>query len=160
MIASFYCQSDDLKPLRQKLGNQFFQNLKTETRFLSYFFLLVIFSMGGGTMEFEYQIVEKGPVVVLTLKGRLTKEVKEKVEECIKEVSIYESKTFILYFKSVIGIDQIALRDFSLLQQEIRRKNEHLFLVGLTSSLKQDLYDRGVIRLNEVRNSLEDALNQ
>lgn len=108
-------------------------------------------------MDFEYKIIEKKDFVVMTFKGRIAKEAKKALEECIKEVESFESKTFVLLFKEVSGFDQSTSREFSLLLQEIRKKNTRLYLVGLNLSLKLELSDRGLIRLKEVRNSLEEV---
>jgi anti-anti-sigma regulatory factor len=112
------------------------------------------------SMDFEYKIIEKNDFVVITFKGRISKEAKKTLEDCIEKIESFESKTFALLFKDVSGFDQSASREFSLLLQEIRKKNTRLYLVGLNLSLKLELNDRGLIRLKEVRNSLEEVFKR
>lgn len=64
-------------------------------------------------MDLEFKIIEKNDFVVVTFKGRFSKETKKILEDCVKEIEPFESKTFALLFKDVTGFDQSASREFS-----------------------------------------------
>lgn len=110
-------------------------------------------------MEFAYKVVNKNELVIVTLKGKLVKDSQEMLEKCTKEFAQLESKLVILYFKEVSSIDKTVHRQLALLKQEAR-KSKRLFLCGLNSVLKQELLEKGIIRFNEVKGSLEEVLKE
>src|SRR5690349_547268 len=107
--------------------------------------------------EFEYKITSKNGVSVVTFKGKLSKETKDQLETCRQEIVSDKSNLVIFYFKEVPTIDPSVFREFTLLQQEIRKKNIPLYLTGLDSATKQYLIDRAVVRLSELKKSLHDV---
>src|SRR5690606_11950218 len=108
--------------------------------------------------DFEYKIITKGDFVVTTFKGRISKDCKDSLSTCHQELLSFDSKNIVLYLKDVEGVETSIFRELTLLQQDLRKKNKLLFIVGLNSTLKQFLYNRGVIRLGEVGTSLEEVL--
>lgn len=110
-------------------------------------------------MEFGYKFVNKNELVIVTLKGKLVKDSQEMLVKCTDEFLQLESRLIILYFKEVSSIDKTVHRQLALLQQEAR-KSKRLFLCGLNSALKQELLEKGIIRLNEVKGSLEEVLRE
>lgn len=108
-------------------------------------------------MDFEYKIVTQNDVAVVTFKGKFSTQAISQLETCHQEVVGLSSKMIILFFKDVDAFDQPVLRNLTLLQQEIRKKSHALYLVGLNQRMRQFLYDKGVIRLGELKNSLEDV---
>ncbi len=110
-------------------------------------------------MKFEFKIIEKNDFVVVTFKGRISKESREVIQACHSELNNFTSKTIIFFFKDVTGVDVAVSRDFTLLQQDVR-KNNKLYLVGLSLNLKLELNEKGLIRLREVRGSLEEVLKK
>ena len=52
----------------------------------------------------EFKIIEKNDFVVVTFKGRFSKETKKILEDCVKEIEPFESKTFALLFKDVTDL--------------------------------------------------------
>lgn len=108
--------------------------------------------------EFEYKIVKKNDVSIITFKGKISKDSKEKLSVLQEELSSEKNNITIFHFKDVPTIDAIAFREISLIQLEARKNAGQVFLTGINSALKNYLNERGVIRLNEVRGSLEEAL--
>ncbi|HXH32623.1 MAG TPA: STAS domain-containing protein [Bacteriovoracaceae bacterium] len=110
--------------------------------------------------SFDLKITSKFGYEVITLSGRITKDAKDNLETCTQEIINSTSKTFILFFNDVSVVDNTVLRELTLLQQEIRKKKVELFLVGLGSEIKQQLIDKGIIRMSEVRKSLEEVVHR
>lgn len=111
-------------------------------------------------LDFEYRITSKHNVSVITFIGKISKESRDQLETCRQEMLEDKSKMVIIYFKDVSNIDPCVFREFTLLQQEIRKKNAELFLAGLDTSVKQYLVDRAVIRLGEVKKSLQEVFEE
>lgn len=109
-------------------------------------------------MEFEYKINESGDYLIITLKGKVTRDCKDNWQACLQECLTYKSKNVILVLKDVLSIDHSMSRDFALFQQDIRKNNKCFYLIGLKLQLKQDLDSRGLVRIHEVKNSIEDIL--
>lgn len=109
-------------------------------------------------MEFEYKLIHQSHVSVITLKGRIGKDARELLEQCRKEIESVDAEVVILLFKDVPSVDPAVFREFTLIQQDIRKKNTQLYLIGLSNTIKNYLNERAIIRLNEVRNSLEEVL--
>lgn len=107
---------------------------------------------------FSYRIIEKNTVVVVSLHGRLTKDAKDSLNQCHQELQRVQSKRIIFLFKDVSSVDHIVFRELTLIQSEVRKNGVSVVVTGLSLSLKQFLYEKGVIRLGEVRSSLEEAL--
>lgn len=106
----------------------------------------------------EYKIIDNNDVAIVTLKGKISRNAKSIFVECKNELFESHSKVIILYFKDVTGIEHVALRDLVILQHELRKNNQRVFITGLTSALKKDLSEKGAIRLDEIRANLEEAL--
>lgn len=111
------------------------------------------------TEDFTYKIVTKNDFVIVTFKGQMNRHAKEQLETCLQELSSYESKIVILLFKDIAAIDSSVLGELAFIQQEVRKKNQHLFLAGLSRKFKKFLFEKGVLRLKETKPSLEDILN-
>lgn len=109
-------------------------------------------------MEFESKIFEKNGLLVITLKGAITRECKENLQQCLDEALKFEQKVVVLILKELTGVDKIMSRDITLFQQQLRNKNKSLFLVGLKPQLKFDLDSRGLIRNVEVKNTAEEII--
>jgi len=110
------------------------------------------------TDEFSYRIIEKNAVVVVTLHGKITKEAKDGLSRCHQELQKVQSKNVIFFFKDVSSVDHIVFRDLTLIQSDVRKNGLSVVVTGLSTSLKQFLNEKGVIRINEVKASLEEAL--
>ncbi|MCM2348582.1 MAG: hypothetical protein NDI69_01085 [Bacteriovoracaceae bacterium] len=108
-------------------------------------------------MEFETKLITRNDLSVIAFKGRMSKEAREELKKCQEEILNSESKIIILLFKDLITVDMAVYRELTMLQQEIR-KAKQLYLVGFNKALKQLLIEKGIIRLNEVKETLEDAL--
>lgn len=108
--------------------------------------------------EFEYKIVKKNEVSIITLRGKISKESKEKLNVLHQEISSEKRTITIFHFKDVPTVDAIAFREISLIQLEARKNADQIFLTGINNILKNYLNERGVIRLSEVKGTLEEVL--
>ena len=108
---------------------------------------------------FEYNIKTKHDFTVVTWTGPMTRDARVMLEQCRQDLLIFESKIIILYFKQVQTLDATIFRQLTILQHDVRKKNKSLKLVGLGGDKRQLLIDSGVVRLNELKASLEEAFN-
>lgn len=108
-------------------------------------------------MEFETKLITRNDLSVIAFKGRMSKEAREELKKCQEEILSSESKVIILLFKDLVTVDMAVYRELTMLQQEIR-KSKQLYLVGLNKALKQLLIEKAIIRPNEIKETLEDAL--
>ncbi len=110
--------------------------------------------------HFDWKITSKFGFEVITLSGKITKDARDPLQTCREEVLSSRSKTFILFFNDVPSIDQTVFRDLTILQQEIRKKRVELYLVGLGNELRQQLIAKGIVRVGELRRSLEEVVQK
>lgn len=108
-------------------------------------------------MGFEYKFLTKNNFTIITFKGRMSREAKESLLKCQQELLSLDSKIVIFLFKDVPTVDQVVNRELTILQQEAR-KSKQLYLVGLNKNLKLMLLEKGILRQNEIRETLEDTL--
>lgn len=109
-------------------------------------------------MEFEYKINVMNDFLVITFKGKITREDKEKWQTCHQECQSYNGKNVVVVFKDVLSIDHSMSRDFAIFQHEVRKVNKSFYLMGIKLQLKQDLDSRGLVRIHELKNSMEEIL--
>lgn len=107
--------------------------------------------------EFDYKIVSKNTVTVITLSGKLNKESLDQLENCRKDLSQDPASVMILYFKDVPNVDPCVFRELTILQQEIRKKNVSLYVTGLDNNNRQYLLEKAIIRNSEIRKSLMEV---
>lgn len=107
--------------------------------------------------EFDYKIVSKNTVTVITLSGKLSKDSLNQLENCRKDLAQDAASVMIIYFKDVPTVDPCVFRELTILQQEIRKKNAHLYVTGLDNSNRQYLLDKAIIRNSEIRKSLMEV---
>lgn len=106
-----------------------------------------------------YKIISQKNVSIVAISGDITRHDKELLEKCYKEAAeILESRVLIILFKNVSMVEPITFRDLTMIQHDARKKNMNLRVVGLSSSVKNTLSSGGVIRLAEIKNSLDEAL--
>lgn len=105
----------------------------------------------------HYQIVNKYQVGILAITGDITRGDKEMLEKCLQEVVSVEAKLIVIFFKNVNHIEPATFRDLTLIQHELRKKME-VRIVGLDLQTKMALSSGGVIRLAEVRGSVDEAI--
>ena len=109
-------------------------------------------------MEFDYKINVMNEYLLITLKGKISKDVKEKWQACYQECLSYSAKNVVIVLKDVTRIDHSMSREFALFQQEVRKSSKSFYLMGIKLQLKQDLDNRGLVRIHELKNSLEEIL--
>lgn len=107
----------------------------------------------------DYQIINKSNVSIIAIQGDITRHDKQCLEKCFQEICRLQSTLMILLFKNVSVVEPGAFRDLTLIQHETRKRNAELRIVGLNSSVKNTLSSGGVIRLCEIKNSLDEALS-
>lgn len=107
--------------------------------------------------SFDYKLTSVQMYTVLTLKGAICKDSLDKLEQCRGEVASLDQKLFIIYFRDVTCVDVAAYRHLTILQQEIRKKS-NLLVVGLSSELRGLLTMKAIVRQNELKRNLEEAL--
>jgi tartrate dehydratase beta subunit/fumarate hydratase class I family protein len=108
--------------------------------------------------ECEYSITEKNKVAIMVFKGKMSKGANEIIDQCRKDFLALDVKFAVIYFKDVEVFHPVAFRELTCLQQEIRKKEIPLSVVGLNYENKKYLLDRAVIRLHETKKDLEEAL--
>lgn len=108
--------------------------------------------------EFGYKLIEKSPVTIVTFQGRMNKDAKEPLLKCHEDMNQLQSGNVIFFFKDVQAVDNIIFRELTLVQTELRKKGINIFVVGLSSSLKQFLTEKGIVRLGEIKGSLDEAI--
>lgn len=106
----------------------------------------------------EYKIINQKSVSIIAFAGDITRHDKEVLEKCLKEVLDLKAELMIILFKNVNLVEPIAFRDLTLIQHEARKKSNELKVVGLNLNVKNILSMGGVIRLTEVKRSLDEAL--
>lgn len=107
---------------------------------------------------FEYNIKTKNDIAVISLKGILNKDALDKLETLHQELLSGKERVCILYFKEVLTVDASVNRQLTIIQQDIRKDKKTLYLIGLNLLVKQRLNERGIIRLSEIKGSLEEVL--
>ena len=110
-------------------------------------------------MEFDYRIIFQNDVLIVTFKGMISKETKDRMQNCLQEIIALEPKLSVLVFKDVPAVDMPIFRELTMIQQEIRKKGGKLFITGLSVSLKNYLIEKAIVRNGELKNSLEEALS-
>lgn len=111
-------------------------------------------------MDFDYRLITQGSVTIVSFKGKMSKESKDKMVFCLDELLKSQVSTVVLFFRDVSVIEHSILRDLTQIQQELRKNNFKFFITGLNNGLRQLLDEKGIIRANEVKNSLEEVLLQ
>ncbi len=106
--------------------------------------------------EFDYKLKVQGKMAVVNFSGTISHDPKERLDTCLKEVICSEAKIYFLLFNDVQAVEASALRELALIQQELRKKKCELWLVGIERELKKYLLDKGIIRLHELKSSLND----
>lgn len=108
----------------------------------------------------DFKIITKSQITIITVTGDMGKESREGLLKCAKETLETDSKAVLIYFKGLNQFDPSLLREFTLFQHELRKKNVRIKIVGLSLPMKVHLSDKGVLRSNEVHNDLNEALKQ
>ncbi len=91
------------------------------------------------------------------MSGDISKDDRDSLTQCLKELQELKSDAIIINFKNVNAIEVPAHRELALIQHEIRQK-KILKVVGLNSQLRTYLGEKGIIRSHEVGTSLNDVL--
>jgi anti-anti-sigma regulatory factor len=110
-------------------------------------------------LDFDYNIINQKDVLVVSFKGKMGKEIKERLETCRQELIGIDARIYILIFKDVPTIEPSIFREMVLLQQDLRKNNRDLYIVGVNSQLKQYLFEKAVLRQSETKASLDEVLH-
>lgn len=106
----------------------------------------------------KHKLINQKNVSILTISEDISKVDAPLIEECIKELSGIKSTLTIINFKEVNSIDNIVLRELTVLQHEIRKSESVLKIVGLKPAVKNYLIEKGIVRQSEIKSSLDEAL--
>lgn len=109
-------------------------------------------------MELQYKVLEKEDYVFITLKGKITKGSKEALKICLGHSLGSSASHVVIIMKDINSIDLSMNRDFTLSQHELRHNKKNIYIVGLKHLLKEDLSSRGLLRIHEVKNNLEEVI--
>jgi anti-anti-sigma regulatory factor len=109
-------------------------------------------------MDFDYKLFSKGVVTIVSFKGKMTKEARERILACQDELLKGPAEIVVLFFRDVSCVDSTVHRELTQIQQELRRKSLKLFVTGLSSPIKQTLEEKGVVRSSEIKGGLEEIL--
>ena len=109
-------------------------------------------------MELQYKVLVKEDYIFITFKGRITKESKEALKSCLEQSLTSGASNVVMIMKDINAIDLSMNRDFTLFQHELRHNKKNIYLVGLKLLLKEDLSSRGLVRIHEVKNNLEEVI--
>ena len=108
--------------------------------------------------ELNFFVSEKGPFLVISLRGILSKATLPSLEDCSKKIAEKSAKHVILSLHDLTDIQMTAVPAFVKLQASIRAKPATLGLCFIASTVFGLLQDRGAVRKEEVYQTLEDAL--
>ncbi len=106
----------------------------------------------------KHKLINQKNVSILTISEDILKEDGPILQACAKELAETKSVLTILNFKEVNTIEAIVLRELTVLQHEIRKSESALKIVGLKPAVKNYLIEKGIIRQNEIKASLDEAL--
>lgn len=106
----------------------------------------------------NYKITSQSGISVVTFQGGIEKGDKEALTQCAQDLLTDDVKSVVLFFKEVDNIDNIALRDLTLLQHNIRQKNIPIRLTVSNNMIKTLLIDKGVVRTSELSNTISEAI--
>lgn len=109
-------------------------------------------------MDLNFFISEKNSVVVASLAGALSKDTKGVIEECKQQILNIDAKHVILCFQDATHIDFIGAEALAQLQKSIRGIPAQLQLCMLPPQIKKLLFERGLIRREEIVGTLVQAL--
>lgn len=106
----------------------------------------------------NFKIIEQREIAIVTISGNIGREDKESLASCTQELTKSPAKSVVIYFKNVTQIENLILRELTLLQHEMRQNNKRLRLVGLSLQLRSLLIEKGVIRSNELGTNLNEVI--
>ncbi len=108
--------------------------------------------------KLEYFISEKGPFLVVSLNGTIAKNTTPVLDECREKITQANTKKVILSLHDVSRIDLNGLPALAQLQQAVRSKPATLRLCFIKKDVAQTLFDKAIVRKDEVTMDLKEAL--
>lgn len=105
-----------------------------------------------------YFISHKEALVVASLKGAIGPGSAATLEKCVQEILEKDPKLVVLHLGEIVNFEKECYRGLIQLQKEIRDHGATLHVTGLDDKNKHVLSTKAVVRAEELRESLKDAL--
>lgn len=109
-------------------------------------------------IDLSYLISEKGPLLVISLVGPMTKPQEGVLAKCQEAIAASPTKLTIISFHDVTTMDYQGIAAFVRLQKAVRDKPSALRICFVKPEFKKLLDERGAIRPNEIALNLRDAI--
>ena len=107
----------------------------------------------------SYFLAGKASILIVTLSGSFIRESIPIMERCHKEVMVSAAKWTILNLLDVSpDMEKVAVPVFARLQKAVRAKPSTLRLSSVHPELRKFLEAQGLLRVEELANSLTEAL--
>jgi anti-anti-sigma regulatory factor len=107
----------------------------------------------------KYFVANHKAIAVVTLVGSLTKATSQSLEECLSEILKSDAKWVVLNFRDVEPqVERTVFPALARFQKLIREKCVALRVTSFHPELKKLLNDYGLIRTDELKNNLTDAI--
>src|SRR5262245_30777966 len=111
-------------------------------------------------MSFEYSILNKDKIAVVSFQGTMDRASTEALDRCVKELLEAAPKAVALNMKAVANIKSEAYRSFAQLGKGLRTARVPYRFAALDPRLKQFLIQDGLLAHAEAKDSLEAALKE
>jgi anti-anti-sigma regulatory factor len=108
--------------------------------------------------DLTYFVSEKNRFLVVSLTGWISDSSLPTLQEIENIVGASQASLVVLNLNGVTAISPTTIPQLATLQQRIRKRPADLRLCGVAENLRHLLNRRGIIRLNELADNLEFAL--
>ena len=108
--------------------------------------------------ELTYLLSEKGPLLVVSVLGPVTKAYEETLTKCQDEIKAKPARFAVINLHDVTVMDYQGIAAFVRFQKAIRDKPCALRICFVKPDLKKILEERGAFRPNELTGNLREAI--
>ncbi len=111
------------------------------------------------TKEFKVTINRGDALLMVTMSGHFCFEHLEEIQSIGRQIKNFsETKFVVIDMSEVVDVESKMIFSFAKIQKEIRDSGIHLRVCALHLKLKRKLIERGIVRENEVHDSLTGAV--